>query len=492
VNPLLISIGQEKIKEFIAEEPKLALYEHMFDSLFRLQEHVLAPEREKVLAEAKEIGDAGDNIFSMLNDADLTFRPAKGSDGKEVEVSHGKYGGLMESTDRALRKSVFESYYEPFLAHKNTLATCYGSSVKADLFFSSQRKYSSSLEASLDSDNIQPGVYESLVQAIREALPHMHRYMKLRKKVLGVDELHMYDLFTPIVPDVDTEMTYEKAKETVLESLKPLGAEYVEAAREGLAGGWVDVLENKGKRSGAFAWGAFGCHPFVLLNYDGKIDDMFTLAHEMGHAMHSWHTWGNQPYAYADYPIFLAEVASTVNESLLLDHLRRTETDPRKKAYLVNFFLEQFRTTVFRQTMFAEFEKRTHELAEASEALTSESLNALYLELNKAYYGEDVVSDDQIAYEWSRVPHFYNAFYVYKYATGFSAAVAFSKRILEGGPEAVEQYKGFLKSGSSKYPVDTLKEAGVDMSTPAPVREGMQLFAQLVDEMEALEKELSK
>ena len=486
IEPSILSLDEEVLYGYLRDEPGLALYSHYIEDLLRQKDHILSPEMEELLANAREIGTAPDNIFSMLTDADLKFGVVHDEKGEEIELTHGRYGGLMESRSRDVRLEAFETYYAAYTAHKNTLAAAYSSSVKKDVFFSRARKYASSMEASLSQDNIPTEVYTNLVQAVNENLPHLHRYMALRKKALALPELHMYDIYSPIVPDVNTRCEYGEAKETVLKALSVMGGDYTDTVKGAFTGGWIDVYENEGKHSGAYSWGSYGCHPYILLNYDNKLDDMFTLAHEMGHAMHSHYTWGTQPYLYGDYSIFLAEVASTVNEALLMAYLRKTVTDKPMLAYLLNHFLEQFRGTLFRQTMFAEFEMRTHGMYEAGEPLTVESLSRLYRELNIKYYGGDIVSDPQIDLEWARIPHFYNAFYVFQYATGFSAAVAFSRHIAEHGEPAVNAYKEFLKSGSSDYPINVLRKAGVDMESPVPVREAMRLFAELVTEMESL------
>ena len=486
IEPSILSLDEDVLSGYLRDEPGMAVYAHYIGDLLRQKDHILSPEMEELLASAHEIGGAPENIFSMLTDADMKYGKVHDENGEKIELTHGRYGGLMESRNRDVRRETFETYYAAFAAHKNTLAAAYGASVKKDVFFSRARKYETSMEASLSRDNIPARVYANLIQAVNESLPHMHRYIRLRKRALNLPELRMYDLYTPIVPDVDTRCGYEQAKDTVLKALSVMGDEYTDTLKEAFSGGWIDVYENEGKHSGAYSWGSYGCHPFVLLNYDNKLDDMFTLAHEMGHAMHSYYTWGAQPYLYGDYAIFLAEVASTVNESLLTAYLRETVTDKPMLAYLLNYFLEQFRTVVFRQTMFAEFEMRAHEMCEAGAPLTVETLSQLYRGLNEKYYGSDIVSDPQIDLEWARIPHFYNAFYVFQYATGFSAAAAISRHIMEGGGPAVSAYKEFLKSGSSDFPINVLRKAGVDMESPAPVREATRMFAELVTEMEAL------
>ncbi|MDR1560238.1 MAG: oligoendopeptidase F [Clostridiales bacterium] len=486
IEPAILSLDEDVLYGYLGKESGLAVYKHYIEDLLRQKEHVLSPEMEELLANAREIGSAPDNIFTMLTDADMKFGKVHGEDGEEIELTHGRYGGLLESRSRDVRREAFETLYAAYAAHKNTLAASYSASVKKDVFFSKARKYDGAMESTLSRDNIPKDVYTSLIRTVNENLPHMHRYISLRKRALNLPELHMYDIYTPIVPDVDTACPFEQAKETVLKALSVMGADYTDTVRRAYADGWIDVYENEGKRSGAYSWGSYGCHPYILLNYDNKLDDMFTLAHELGHATHSYYTWNAQPYLYGDYSIFLAEVASTVNEALLTDYLRKTVTDKLMLKYLLNNFLEQFRTTLFRQTMFAEFEMLTHQMAEEGKPLTVESLSELYRGLNVKYYGDDIITDPQIDLEWSRIPHFYNAFYVFQYATGFSAATAFSKHILEHGEPAVNAYKEFLKSGSSDYPINVLRKAGVDMESPTPVREAMRLFAELVSEMERL------
>ena len=486
IEPAILALDEDVLYGYLRKEPKLAVYTHYIEDLLRQKDHVLSPEMEELLANVREIGMAADNIFNMLTDADMKFDKVHDETGAEIDLTHGRYGRLMESRDRKVRREAFETLYAAYISHKNTLAATYGASVKKDVFYSRSRKYGSSMEASLIRDNIPAQVYMNLIQAVNENLPHMQRYIKLRKRALNLPDLHMYDIYTPIVPDVNTKCEYKEAKDTVLKAVSVLGEDYEETVNRAYADGWIDVYENKGKRSGAYSWGAYGCHPYILLNYDNKIEDMFTLAHELGHAMHSFYTWQTQPYIYSDYSIFLAEVASTVNETLLTAYLRKTVTDKPMLAYLLNHYLEQFRATVFRQTMFAEFEMQTHKMEEEGEPLTTESLNGLYRGLNEKYYGADMIYDQQIDYEWSRIPHFYNPFYVFQYATGFSAAAAFSRHILEQGEPAVNAFKEFLRSGSSDYPIKILRNAGVDMESPAPVHEAMQLFGELVSEMEKL------
>lgn len=478
IEPEILAMDEKLLLETIPAEN---IYRHFIEDMLREKEHILSKEEEEILAKVYEISIAPENIYSMINNADMTFPDITDASGSKTPLTHGKYISFMESADRRVRQDAFNAYYDTYHKQKNTIAATFGASVKKDAFTASVRKYKSSLEASLSQNNIDVAVYKNLIESINTHLPLMHKYISLRKKRLAVSELHMYDLYTPIIPDVDTFKSYPDAKTTVAAALAPLGSEYGAALAKGLEGGWIDVYENKGKRSGAYAWGSYGGHPFVSLNYDDTINNMFTLAHEMGHALHSYYTWSTQPYVYGSYTIFVAEVASTVNECLLMDYLLKTTTDKKQRQYLLNYYLEQFRGTVFRQTMFAEFEMLVHDMVEAGTPLTFDSLCDVYRNLNIKYYGSDIVIDDKISWEWSRIPHFYNAFYVYQYATGFSAAVALSKKILEGG---AYQYIDFLKSGSSDYSLNLLKKAGVDMTRPEPVKNAMDVFNDILNQME--------
>ena len=480
IEPEILTLDESKLQA-VELEP----FRHYLNDLLRQKEHVMSAEVEAILAQAQEVGQGASDIFDMLDNADIKFGTVTDEDGNQVELTHSRYGALLSSPDRALRKTVWHTYYDSYMYLKNTLASTYAASVKKDVFFAKARNYPSAMEAALSSNNIPKTVYTGLIDTVHEFLPQMHRYMKLRKKALQLSELQVYDLYTPMVKQVNDNVKYEDAVETVLKSLAPLGEAYQKASEAGLKGGWIDVYENAGKMSGAYSWGAYGGHPYILMNYENKTDDMFTLTHELGHAMHSYYSWGNQPYIYGDYTIFLAEVASTVNEALLMEHLLKNTTDPAMTAYLTNTWLEQFRTTVFRQTLFAEFEMITHQMVEAGEPLTLEALNKVYRGLNEKYYGSELILDDKLDLEWARIPHFYRAFYVYQYATGYSAAMAFAKRILAGG-DGVEKYLAFLKSGSSEYSIDILKKAGVDMSQPAPIKEALEKFGDLIGEMERI------
>jgi oligoendopeptidase F len=414
----------------------------------------------------------------------MTFGIVKDKNGDEHELTLGRFITYLESPDRVLRENTFNALYDEFIAHKHTTSAAYSASVDSDIFISKTRKYNSCIEQSLFSDNVPVEVYTNLIGTVHEYLPYMYRYIAVRKKRLGLDELRMYDIYTPIVADIDTDISYEDACDTVVKALAVLGEDYVDIIREGLENRWTDVYENIGKRSGAFAADSYDTHPYMLLNYGGKISDMFTLAHEIGHAAHSYLSAKHQSVTYAGYPIFLAEVAATVNEALLMDHLLKNTDDDRMKEYLLNYYLEQFRGTLFRQTMFAEFEMITHETAEKDQPLTVDWLSETYYALVKKYFGDGITIDGKIAYEWSRIPHFYRAFYVYKYATGYSAAIAFTKKILDEGQPAVEAYKGFLKSGGIDYPLEILKKAGVDMSSPKPISDALDVFASIVAQLE--------
>lgn len=486
IQPEILAIPTDTLKQWIQQDEGLAHYRIMLDEITRFKPHTLSAEEEALLANMSEVASAPSKIFGMLNNADLKFPMITDENGEEVELTKGRYTHFMESKDRRVRKEAFEALYSTYGKFRNTIAASLTSSVKADVFYARTRKYPSALYSALFADNVDISVYDNLIATIREHLPLMHRYISLRKKALGVDELHMYDLYVPIVPEVDMKIPYDQAVQTIKEALHPLGEDYGKVLEEGFTGGWIDVHENEGKTSGAYSWGAYTTHPFVLMNYQDNVNNMFTLAHEMGHALHSYYSNKNQPYTYADYKIFVAEVASTVNEALLMNHLLETTNDKHQRMYLINYYLEQFRGTVFRQTMFAEFEKIVHAKEEAGEPLTADSLNEIYRELNVAYHGPEMVIDKEIELEWERIPHFYRHFYVYKYATGFSAATSLSKQILEEGQPAVERYLQFLKGGSSDFPLNLLKNAGVDMTSPEPIREALAVFKALIKELEQL------
>ncbi|HEX3047808.1 MAG TPA: oligoendopeptidase F, partial [Bacillota bacterium] len=483
--PALVNFSPEQLKAYLAEKPELNLYRHFFDELLRQQNHVLSTAEEKILADSGEIADAADSIFNMLDNADLKFPSILDENGLEVELTKARYGSFLESKDRRVRQDAFNALYSVYSKFRNTLGATLNASIRSDVFYAKTRRFDSARGASLDSDNISLAVYDNLIETVHNYLPVLERYLNLRKKVLNLPELHFYDLYTPLIPEYQKNFSYAEAKEIVLDGLRPLGNEYVNLVRKGFEEGWVDVYENEGKTSGAFSFGVYDTHPYVLLNYEGKIRDIFTIAHEMGHALHTYYSNRQQPYIYAGYKIFVAEVASTVNETLLMEYLLANSTDLREKQYLINQYLEEFRGTVYRQTMFAEFEKITHAEVESGGALTSEWLSEKYLELNQRYYGSTVVIDPEIAMEWSRIPHFYHAFYVYKYATGHSAAVALAQQIMKSAGKP-EKYLEFLAGGDSDYPLALLKKAGVNMESPEPVQDALEVFKKLLDELTGL------
>ncbi|MCA1034312.1 oligoendopeptidase F [Bacillus infantis] len=485
--PEILAIDEEKISSFLDEKEELRLYKHSLEEINLQRPHVLSAEAEALLAQASEVLDAPGNTFGMLNNADLEFPSIKDENGEEVEVTHGRYIRFLESDDQRVRRDAFKAVYDTYGKFKNTFSSTLSSNVKKDNFYARVRNYDSARHAALSDNNIPESVYENLVNTVNDNLHLLHRYIKLRKEVLGLEKLHMYDLFTPLVKDVKMEIPYDEAKDYVLKGLEPLGEEYLSVLKEGFENRWVDVHENKGKRSGAYSSGAYGTNPYILMNWQDNVNNLFTLAHEFGHSVHSYYTRKTQPYPYGNYSIFVAEVASTCNEALLNDYLLKTIDDDQKRLYLLNHYLEGFRGTVFRQTMFAEFEHQIHQKAQNNEALTAEALTQDYYELNKKYFGEeDIIIDEEIGLEWSRIPHFYYNYYVYQYATGFSAATALSKQILEEGEPAVERYINFLKAGSSDYPIEVLKKAGVDMTSPAPIADACKVFEEKLNEMEEL------
>ena len=489
VEPEILGIPEDRLEEMLKTEG-LKSYETYFRRLLRKKEHILSKEMEELLAGAEEVAEGPKDTFMMFNNADIKFPIITGEDGEPVEITHGKYIKLLESQDREVRKAAFTGLYETYGKFKNTLAATYRANVKQAGFFAKARKYKSSLEAALSGSAIPAEVYDRLIESVHAHLPALHRYVKVRKEKLGVDELHMYDLYVPMVGEADRKIPYEEAKDLVLKGLAPMGEDYLALLKKGFTEGWIDVYENEGKRSGAYSWGAYGTHPYVLLNYQDNLNNVFTLAHEMGHALHSYHSDAAQDYIYAGYKIFVAEVASTCNEALLIRYLLDHSKDDKEKAYLLNYFLEQFRGTLFRQTMFAEFEKIAHGKSEAGEPLTAEVLCDIYYDLNKTYFGEEMVVDKEIALEWSRIPHFYTPFYVYQYSTGFSAAIAISSKILRGEPGIVEKYKKFLSSGSSLDCMDLLKICDVDMTAKEPVEEALKVFETTLEEFSEILKKL--
>lgn len=486
IDPEILETKEEVLEGYYKEENQLEFYRKWVEEIQRLKPHRLSADQEKLLALASEVCQNPEQTFSMFNNADIQFPEILDENGEKVRISHGRFVRLLESADRRVRKDTFEQYYKTYAQFINTVASIYSGQVKQQIFRARARKYNSTLEAAVDANNVSPKVYENLVKTVNANMDKMHRYVSLRKKCLGVDELHMYDIYTPMIPDAAKKISFEEAKETVLKALAPLGEDYVNKVKEGFENRWIDVYENEGKRSGAYSAGAYGTHPFVLLNYNESLDDMFTLAHEMGHAMHSYYSNEAQPYIYSQYKIFVAEVASTCNEVLLMEYLLKNTTDKKERAYLLNHYLDSFKGTVYRQTQFAEYEMLTNKMAEDGESLTAETLNQAYLELNKKYYGPDMVSDDEIALEWARIPHFYYNFYVYQYATGFSSAVAIAHNILKNGAPAVEQYKKFLSGGCSMAPVELLKIAGVNLEEPTAIQDALNVFGDILSEMEAL------
>ena len=483
--PEIMAISDETLDGFYAAYPGLERYRRYLTSLRRMKEHVLTPAEEKLLASARELAQAPQNIYGMFASADMTFADAEDSDGKKHHITQGSFVATQESPDRTLRKNAYESLYNGFAAYKNTAAGLLNAQNKQLKFFAEARKYPSAFEAALNRTNVPTSVYLNLIEAVHQNMDKMHRYVRLRKKLLGVDELHFYDVYAPLVADVDKKIPFAEAKQTVYDSLAPLGEDYRAILKEGFDNRWIDVYENEGKRSGAYSAGA-AVHPYVLLNYTGTLDSQFTLAHEMGHALHSYLSHKTQNPIDANYVIFVAEVASTCNEALLMEHLLDKTTDKKERAFLINHFLEQFKGTLFRQTMFAEFELNIGKMVREGQTLTAETLSNEYRRLNEMYFGSDMVVDDHIAMEWARIPHFYYNYYVFQYATGYSAAIALSRRILTEGAPAVQDYLNFLSGGCSKSPIDLLKGAGVDMTSPEPVAQAMELFGQLLDEMEAL------
>lgn len=486
--PELLAIPDDKLEQFYQEEPALETYRLALTRIRSKRAHILSDAEEKLLAAAGEMSQAPDSVYSVFADADLKFPSATDKDGNSHPVTHGTYIPLMHSADRVLRKSAFASLYSVYGQFRNTAAALLSAQVKQLKFYADARKYDSTLQASLDGNYVPTEVYTNLISAVHENMAPMYRYVDLRRKLLGVDKLHMYDLYTPIVSDVDINIPYEEAKQTVYDALACMGDDYRAILKEGFDNRWIDVYENVGKCSGAYSAG-LRKHPYVLLNYSGTLDSMFTLAHEMGHAIHSYLSNKHQPVAYSNYSIFVAEVASTCNEALLMQHLLKTTKDKKRRAYLINYFLEQFRTTLYRQTMFAEFELEINRRNERGESLTAESLNALYHELNHQYFGDDIVIDKEIDLEWARIPHFYYDYYVYQYATGYSAAIALSRRILKEGAPAVKDYIHFLSGGCSTDPISLLRGAGVDMASTAPIHDALQLFDELITEMAQLMEE---
>lgn len=486
IEPEILGLDEKVLDKYFEEEKGLDLYRKYIKEIQRLKAHTLSAEIEKVAAMAQEVRKAPSEIYSAMTNVDLTFPSVNDADGEEVRITDGRFVPLLESGDRRVREETFKKYYSTYKGFLNTLATTYDGEVKSRIFNSRLRKYSSNLEAAVDSNNVSPEVYKNLIDSVNKNIDKLHRYVSLRKKCLKVDELHMYDIYTPMIEGVSKDIPFEEAKETIMKALAVLGDDYVALLKEAFENRWCDVYENKGKRGGAYSAGAYGTHPYMLLNYSNSLDSMFTTAHEMGHSMHTWYSEHTQPYIYSGYKIFVAEVASTCNEILLLEYLLKNCTDKKEKAYLLNHYLDSFKGTVFRQTQFAEFEMLTNEMVEKGESLTAESLCKLYKEINERYYGPSMISDEEISYEWARIPHFYYNFYVYQYATSFCAAVAIADRILKEGEPVVKEYKKFLSSGCTDAPVELLKIAGVDLTTSAPIDAALKKCGEIIDELEKL------
>ena len=486
VEPEILSYSKEQLEAAEKENERTAYYGRKIEEMLRGQEHTLDAEKEELLAAAGDMAEAPDDIFSVLMNADMKYPDIVLEDGTHLPLTNSTYISYMESPDRAVREGAFKTLYGQIASLKNTFAAIYRGNLKQAKFYAQSRKYSSARAMYLADSNVPESVYDNLLSAVHEALPMMYRYVAVRKKVLGVDKLHMYDVYTPIVAAQNQTYEFEQAKQMVLEALKPMGEDYLSHAREGLENRWIDIYPNKGKKGGAYSWGCYDSQPFILLNYTKNLDSVFTLIHEMGHSIHSYYSITAQDYAYSDYKIFVAEVASTCNECLLMHDLLEKTTDKEQRKYLLNHYLDSFKGTLFRQTMFAEFEKTAHDYCAQGKPLTAEALSQMYLELNQKYFGPDMEKDEEIAYEWMRIPHFYTPFYVYQYATGYSAAVALSAKILKEGKPAVDAYMSFLKGGESKDPIDLLKMAGVDMTTEKPIADALALFGELVAELEAL------
>ena len=481
LTPEILAIDQKKMQEYLNSDT-LALYRHALEDILAKKEHALSEKEERLLAMAGQVTASPNEIFSKFNNADVKFGTILDEDGNEVELTNGRYSVFMESNNRSVRENAFKALYRQYGNYKNTLAATYYANVKQACFYAKARKYDSTLQMYLSGSFIPEKVYHNLIETVHKNLDKMHAYVSLRKQVLGVDKLHFYDIYAPMVSDITMKIPYEEAKDIALKALAPLGEEYLSKVKEGFESGWVDVYENTGKRTGAFSWGTYGVHPYVFLNYTDTLNDVFTLVHEMGHAMHTYYSNANQPYPYAGYRIFVAEVASTCNEALLMQYLLKNCTDLSEKKYLMNHYFEQFKGTLFRQTMFAEFEMITHKMAEDGEVLSTQALCDVYRKLNEEYFGADMVIDDEIALEWSRIPHFYTPFYVYQYATGYSAAIAIASKIFKGDEKTLKGYQQFLSGGCSMHPIDLLKLCGIDMESPQVIQEALDVFGKLLEE----------
>ena len=486
ITPEILEISDDNLEKFFKETEGLELYREYIREIDRVKKHQLSKELEKVMAMTSQMRGTPEEVREIFDNAELVFPEIEDENGEKTRLTHGRYIRFMESSDRRVRKDAYEAMYNTYKSFENTYAAIYNGQCVQQNFVAKMRKYENTLEAAVDSNNVPSAVYRNLIESVNNNLDKLHRYVALRKRIMGLDELRMYDVYTPIVPGIAKEYTYEQAKEMTLEALKPMGEEYLARVRRAYAERWIDVYENQGKRSGAYSAGSFGCHPYMLMNFSGNLDSVFTLIHEMGHSMHTMYSCENQPFVYSDYVIFAAEVASTVNEVLLLKYLLKTTEDKNEKIYLLNHFLDMFKGTMFRQTQFAEFELRSNEIIENGGNLTAENLYELYKEINTKYYGPDMAEDELIGYEWSRIPHFYYNYYVYQYATSFSAAVAIADDILKQGESAVERYKKFLSGGCSKPPVELLVGVGVDMTSTEPFDKAAAVMSDVLDEIEGL------
>ena len=481
--PEIIAIYDKKLEEYLKCE-ELSFYDKYIKDILREKPHTLSEREEEILAATADLSSTPENIYDMFSFADLEFPEVEDEDGNKVKLTHSNYSLFIKSKNNKVRKDAFEAMYSVYDKYKNTFASMLSGGIKSEIFYAKMRKYECALQASLFQDDISVDVYNNLILAVDENLDALNKYADIKKKFLGLEDIHMYDLYVPLTDKFDMKIPYEKAKEIILNALKPLGEEYLSIIQKAFDEGWIDVYENNGKQGGAYSWGSYDSHPYILMSYKDDLNSLFTLIHELGHSLHSYYSKKTQPYIYSGYKIFVAEVASTLNELLLINYLLENSNSKEERVYLLNYYLEQFRTTVYRQTMFAEFEKITHESVESGNPLTAQDFNDIYLKLNQKYYGKSCIVDEDIALEWARIPHFYSNFYVYKYATGFSAASALSQQILNEGQVAVDRYIEFLKSGGSEYPLKQLKSAGVDMEKKESVDKALEVFRDLVEKLE--------
>ena len=484
--PEIISIDESKLDEYLTSD-QLSFYKKYINDILREKPHTLTEKEEEILAAVSDLSGVAENVYDMLSYADLEFPEIENEEGKKVKLTNSNFSLFLKSKNRKVRKDAFEAVYSTYDKYKNTFASTLYGGIKSEIFYAKMRKHKSAIEGSLFNDDVSIDVYNNLILAMDENLNSLNKYIDLKKKFLNLDDIHMYDLYVPLTENFDMNIPYEKAQEIILKALSPLGEEYLSIIKRAFSEGWIDVYENEGKQGGAYSWGSYDSHPYILMNYHDDLNSLFTLIHELGHSVHSYYSRKSQEYLYSDYKIFVAEVASTLNELLLINYLLENSTSKEERIYLLNYYLEQFRTTVYRQTMFAEFEKITHEKVENKEPLTAKEFIDIYYDLNKKYYGKSCCVDKEIGLEWARIPHFYSNFYVYKYATGFSAASALSSQILSEGKVAVDRYINFLKSGGSEYPLNQLRAAGVDMEKKESVDEALKVFEELVSK---LEKEL--